>query len=184
VKCWGDAMLKKYSEVLGLPVISATDGMKIGTLKDVAFCKDSKGILGFILEKDSHSLKGNVILLRDILSLGNDALIIENPNCLLAYRKFKKTCDMQENIQLRGLKIYTHSGDDIGIVQDILFDYRTGKVEGVQVSDGLVQDLIMGRNILPFFGKVEISNNNILVENEAVEEMMNTGGGLKSRLEN
>jgi len=177
-------MLKKYSDVLGLPVISATDGMKIGTLKDIAFCKDNKGILGFILEKGSHAIKGNVILLRDVLSLGNDALIIDNSNCLLEYRKFRKTCELQEDIQLRGLKIYTHSGDDIGIVQDVLFDYKTGKVEGVQVSDGLVQDLLMGRNILPFLGKVEIGNNNILVENEAVEEMMNTGGGLRSRLEN
>ncbi|MHB8062748.1 MAG: PRC-barrel domain-containing protein [Ruminiclostridium sp.] len=176
-------MLKKYSNVLGLPVISATDGMKIGTLKDVAFCKDNKGILGFILEKGSHAIKGNVILLRDVLSLGNDALIIDNPNCLLEYRKFRKTCELQEDIQLRGLKIYTHSGEDIGMVQDILFDYKTGKVEGVQVSDGLVQDLLRGRNILPFLGKVEIGNN-ILVENEAVEEMMNTGGGIRSRLEN
>lgn len=177
-------MLRKYSDVLGLPVISAKDGMKIGTLKDVVFCKDNKGILGFVLEKNSHALKGTVVLLNDVLSLGNDALIIDNPNCLLEYRKFKKTCEIQDKIQLRGLKIYTHSGEDIGIVKDILFDYKTGKVEGVQVSDGFVQDLIMGRNILPFFGKVEIGNGNILVENEAVEEMMNTGGGLRSRLEN
>jgi uncharacterized protein YrrD len=177
-------MLRKYSNVLGLPVISAIDGMKIGILKDVAFCKDNKGILGFILEKGSRTLKGNVILLQDVLSLGNDAVIIENPDCLLEYRKFRKTCEPQEDMQLRGLKIYTHSGNDIGIVKDILFDYKTGKVEGVQVSDGLVQDLLMGRNILPFLGKVEIGNNNILVENEAVEEMMNTGGGLRSRLEN
>lgn len=177
-------MLKKYSDVLGLPVISATDGMKIGILKDVAFCKDNKGILGFILEKRNHALKGNVILLQDVLSLGDDALIIDNPNCLLEYRKLKKTSELQDNMQLRGLKIYTHSGDNIGVVQDILFDYKTGKVEGVQVSDGLIQDILMGRNILPFLGKVEIGNNNILVENEAVEEMTNTGGGIRSRLEN
>jgi len=180
----GDVMLKKYSNVLGLPVISAKDGMRIGTLKDIAFCKDNKGIHGFILEKDNHALKGNVVLLHNVLSLGNDALIIESPDCLLEYRKFKKVCDIQEDIQLRGLKIYTHSGDHIGIVQDVLFDYKTGKVEGVQVSDGLVQDLLMGRKILPFLGRVEIGNANILVENEAVEEMMNTGGGFRSRLEN
>ncbi len=176
-------MIKKYSDVLGLPVISVKDGMKIGILKDVVFCKDNKSILGFILEKERQALKGNVVLLRDVLSLGNDALIIDNPNCLLVYREFKKTGEIQEDISLRGLKIYSHTGEDIGIVQDILFDYKTGKVEGVQVSDGLVQDLLMGRKILPFLGKVEIGSN-ILVEKEAIEEMMDTGGGIKSRLEN
>lgn len=177
-------MIRKYSDVIGLPVICAKDGMKVGILKDVVFCRCNKGVLGFILEKDSHSLKGNVVLLQDVLSLGNDALIIDDTDSLLEYRKLKKTPEMMERIQLRGFKIYTQSGEDIGIVQDILFDYETGKVEGVQVSDGLVQDLLKGRSILPFVGKIEIGNENILIDNEAVEEMMTTGGGLMNRLEN
>ncbi|MDF2985195.1 MAG: hypothetical protein K0R50_705 [Eubacterium sp.] len=177
-------MLKKYNEVLGLPVISAKDGMKIGTLKDVVFGKDSKGILAFVMDKGSYAVKGNIILLENVLSLGNDALIADDPNNLLEYRSFKKIYDIRDRKHLRGLKIFTHSGEDLGVVQDVLFDYRTGKVEGVQVSDGIVQDIIMGRNILPFFGKIEIGSSNILVENEAVEEMISTGGGLRSRLEN
>lgn len=176
-------MLKKYSGVLGLPVISARDGLKIGTVKDMVFSADNKGILAFLMEKGSYAVKGNVILLRSIISLGNDAVIVDDPVNLLEYRRFKKLYQLQERKNLRGLKIFTHTGEDLGVVQDVLFDYRTGKVEGVQVSDGLVQDIIMGRNILPFFGKIEIGNSNILVENEAVEEMMSTGGGLRSRLE-
>lgn len=175
--------MRKYSDVLGLPVISAKDGIKIGTLKDVIFC-NNKDVMGFILEKDSHRVNGNVILLHDVLSLGNDALIIDDPNKLIEYRKLKKTPEMLERIKLRGFRIYTQSGDDIGIVEDVFFDYKTGKVEGVQVSDGLVQDLLVGRSILPFLGKIKIGNDNILVDNEAVEEMMNTGGGLRNRLEN
>ncbi len=176
-------MLKKYSEVLGLPVISSTDGLKIGTLKDIVFNRDNKGILAFLLEKGAYAVKGTVIMLENILSLGNDALIVDNPDNLLEFRRFKKMYNLNERNNLRGLKIFTHSGEDLGMVQDILFDYRTGKVEGVQVSDGLVQDIIMGRNILPFFGKVEIGSSNILVEEEAVAEMISTGGGLRSRLE-
>jgi uncharacterized protein YrrD len=175
-------MLKKYSHVLGLPVISASDGLKIGTLKDVVFSKENS-VIAFVMEKGGSPVKGNVALLRDVLSLGNDALIIDNPDCLLNYRKFRKSYEMRKKVDLRGMKIYTRKGEDIGVVQDILFDYRTGKVEGVQVSDGLVQDILKGRSILPFIGKVEISNCNILIENDAIEEMVSTGGGLRSRLE-
>lgn len=176
-------MLRKYSEVLGLPVISASDGLKIGTLKEVVFSKDNKGILAFLMEKGGYAVKGNVILLQSILSLGNDAMIVDNPGSLLEHRHFKKLYGIQERKNLRGLKIFTHNGEDLGVVQDVLFDYKTGKVEGVQVSDGLFQDIIMGRNIIPFFGKIEIGSCNILIESEAVEEMINTGGGLRSRLE-
>ncbi len=175
-------MLSMYSHVLGLPVISASNGLKIGNLKDVVFSKENKGVIAFVMEKGGNPVKGNVVMLHDVLSLGNDALIVSNPDCLLNYRKFKKSFEKSEKIELRGLKIYTRQGEDIGVVQDILFDYRTGKVEGVQVSDGLVQDILRGRSILPFIGKVEISNSNILIENGAVEEMVSTGGGLKGRL--
>ncbi len=177
-------MLKKYSKILGLPVISAKDGLKIGTLKEVIFCSSNKSILAFQKEKGSYPVKGSIILLQNLLSLGNDALIVDDPDNLLEYRCFKKKYQYQDKNHLRGLKIFTHSGEDLGIVQDILFDYRTGKVEGVQVSDGIVQDILLGRNILPFFGRIEIGSSNILVENEAVEEMISTGGGLRSRLEN
>lgn len=177
-------MLSKYSNVIGLPVISAGDGTKIGTLRDIVFTKDNKRILAFLLDKRDHSVKGNAILIHDVLSLGNDALIIGSTGSLMEYKSLKRTFDIQDKNGLRGCRVYTHTGNDLGIVQDILFDYKTGKVEGVQVSDGLVQDILMGRNILPFFGRIEIGNNNILVDNEAVEEMTSTGGGLKSRLEN
>lgn len=176
-------MLNKYSSVLGLPVITANTGLKVGSLKDVVFRRDNKAVIAYIIEKGVHPLKGDVILRRDVLSLGNDALIIENMDCMLEYKKFKKSFEMRERVELRGLKIYTQSGEDIGIVQDVLFDYRTGKVEGVQVSDGLLQDIFEGRSILPFLGKIKIGNDNILVDNEAVEEMINANGGLKNRLE-
>jgi Uncharacterized protein conserved in bacteria len=177
-------MLKMYSHVLGLPVISASNGLKIGNLKDVLFSRENKGVIAFVMEKGGGHGKGDVVLLHDVLSLGNDALIINNLDCLLNYRKFKKSFEMREKIDLRGLKIYTRKGEDIGIVQDILFDYKTGKVEGVQVSDGLIQDILRGRNILPFIGKIEISNSNILIESDAIDEMVSTGGGLRGRLGN
>lgn len=177
-------MLNKYSCIIGLPVISASDGTKIGVLKDVVFTKDNKGIIAFLLDKNNHAVKGNSVLLQDVLSLGSDALIIGDSNNLIEYKNLKKTFDIQNKSSLRGCKVYTHGGNDLGIVQDILFDYKTGKVEGVQVSDGLVQDIMVGRNILPFLGRIEIGNKNILVDSEAVEEMTSTGGGLKSRLEN
>jgi len=60
-----------------------------------------------------------------------------------------------------------------------LFDLKHGKIDGIEVSDGLLQDIVKGRSVLPLIGKVEFGEENILVDNEAVEEMMETGGGIK-----
>jgi len=36
-----------------------------------------------------------------------------------------------------------------------LFDLKHGKIDGIEVSDGLLQDIVKGRSVLPLIGKVE-----------------------------
>ena len=71
-----------------------------------------------------------------------------------------------------GRRVYTNTGIELGVVEDILFDQATGRLEGIEVSDGILEDIIQGRNILPLFGRVEFAEDNIMVGREVVEEMM------------
>lgn len=174
--------LQKYSEVIGLPVICADNGKKIANIKDVVFCPQKRSVLAFLLESRRYELKRKAVLTKDVLSLGRDALIINDCSCVADIKKLEKNQELKDRGQLLGRRIYTKWGEDLGRVEDILFDHKNGSVEGVEISDGLLQDIIQGRKILPLFGKVEFGEDNILVDNEAVEEMMNTGGGLKRRL--
>ena len=175
--------MERYSEVIGLPVICATDGSKIGTIKDVIFCPKEKSVIAFLLERKGCNIRKKVVLIENILSLGTDALIVNDLSDINELRKVRDMSGFRNKGDVLGLRIYSRSGDDLGIVKDVLFDPKEGKIDGVEVSDGLLQDVIEGRSVLPFLGKVEFSNENILVDNEAVEEMMGTGGGLKNIIE-
>ncbi len=174
--------LHKYSQVIGLPVICADNGKKIANVKDVVFCPHKKSVLAFLIESRRYELKKKAILAKDVLSLGRDALIINDCSCITDFKELERTQELKERGRLLGRRIYTKWGEDLGTVEDVLFDHRNGTVEGVEVSDGLLQDIIQGRRILPLFGKVEFGEDNILVDNEAVEEMMSTGGGIIRRL--
>jgi len=174
--------MQKYSEVVGLPVICADNGKRVGIVEDVIFCPQIRRVSAFLLERRGYELEKKVILLKDVLSLGKDALIINNCDCMTTLKKAESSGEFQGRGQIRGLRVYSRSGDDLGFARDILFDYRTGVIEGVEVSDGLLQDIFQGRKIIPFFGKVEFSEENILVDREAVEEMKSTGGGIRKRL--
>lgn len=175
-------VLERYSEVVGLPVICVDNGKKIGAIKDVIFCPGQKKATALVLERKGCQVARRIILLKDILSLGRDAVVVNDCSCITELKKVKDLEEFKEKGEIKGLKIYTKSGEDIGTVKDILFDYKTGTIEGVEVSDGLLQDIVQGRNVLPLFGKVEFSEENILVGREAIEEMMSTGGGLKKKL--
>ncbi len=179
---WGEMMLEKYSEVLGLPVICIDNGKKIGCVKDVVFYPGTREVKAFLLERSGCQLRKKIILLRDVLNVGKDAIVVNNCSCARNLNELDKAEGFHGYGRIIGLRIYSKSGNDLGTVKDVLFDSKTGIVEGVEVSDGLFHDLVQGRNMLPLFGKVEFSEENILVDKEAIDEMVHNGGGLKRRL--
>lgn len=174
--------MERYSEVVGLPVICVEDGKRIGIIKDIIFCPKDKKVLAFLLERKGCQILKKIILSKDILNLGKDAMIVNDCTCVKEFRKTKNDVDFHDRGTIKGLKVYTKSGEDYGVVQDVLFDSKTGMIEGIELSDGLLQDIVQGRNVLPLFGKVEFSEESVLVDREAVEEMMGTGGGLRKKL--
>jgi uncharacterized protein YrrD len=169
--------------VIGLPVVCATDGKRVGLIKDIVFCPKEKKMVAFLVERKGYEILKKVVFIKDVLSLGKDALIINDLNDVKDLRKVQDSPEFKEKGDILGLRIYTRSGEEIGVAKDVLLDFTHGKIDGIEVSDGLIQDILKGRNILPLIGKVEFGEENILVDSESVEEMMETGGGIKNIIE-
>ncbi|GAE90041.1 PRC-barrel domain-containing protein [Acetivibrio straminisolvens] len=175
--------MHRYSEVLGLPVICAADGKNLGIIKDIIFCPKEKSVVAFLIERKGYNIRKRVVFASDVLSLGKDALIVNDADDVKDLKKVQNRPEFKDKWDILGLPIYTKTGEDLGIAKDVLFDLRHGKIDGIEVSDGLLQDIVKGRSVLPLIGKVEFGEENILVDSEAVEEMMETGGGIKNLIE-
>lgn len=174
-------MLHRYSEVLNLPVICANNGKMAGIVKDVLFSTETREVKALLLEHKGMEISKRLVLLKEILSLG-DAVVIDSGACVTKAGRTAYSEAYGKNGRIIGLRIFSREGEDLGVVRDVIFDWVTGKVESVEVSDGIFQDVVRGRSLLPLFGRVEFSEENVLVDREAVEEMVNTGGGIKNRL--
>lgn len=175
--------MKRYSQMLGLPVICAADGKKLGIIKDLIFSPKEKRVVAFLIERRNSDIRKRVIFASDVLNLGSGALVVNDVKDIRELRKVQDEPELKDKGDILGLRIYTKSGEDLGIAKDVLFDLEHGKIDGIEISDGLFQDIIKGRNVLPLIGKVEFGEENILVDSEAVEEMMETGGGIKNIIE-
>lgn len=176
--------MNKYSEVVGLPIICIDNGKLIGLVRNIVFNFKSRAVEAFIFEKTGLVNSRKVLLLKDVIRLGKDAVVIENENCTIPWKEAGKSLSLKNENILTGFRVFSRSGKEMGVVKDILFDCKTGLIEGVELSDSLFIDLINGRNILPLLGKVEFGEDIILVDNEAVEEMTNTGGGIRNKFFN
>jgi uncharacterized protein YrrD len=175
-------MLHRYSEVLNLPVICAGDGSKAGVVKDILFSIRDRKAKALLLEQKGLSVKKRVVFLNELLSLGRDAAIIDNSVCISDMERASFRKAFEDEGSLIGLKVYSKDGGEIGTVKDVIFDCRTGRIEGFEISDGLIHDVMKGRKLLPLFGKVEIGEEFAVVGTEAVEEMKETGGGISNKL--
>lgn len=175
-------MLHKYSEVLNLPILCADSGKKAGVVKDIIFSVDNKEVKALLLEHKGLSLNKKVVFIGELLSLGDDAAIVNSSNCVSDMDRTAYSEAFRDEGSLLGLKVYSKAGGELGVVKDVLFDYQTGKIEGFEISDGLFQDVMSGRKLLPLFGKVELGREFAVVGREAVEEMEDTGGGIRNKL--
>jgi uncharacterized protein YrrD len=179
---YGEMTLEKYSEVIGLPILCVDSGKRIGVVSDIIFSPETREARALLLEHKGCTLGKQVVLLRDVVSLGRDAVIVEDGNCIQKLKDAERKEHLNGKARIHGMRIYTRTGNDLGTVKDVLFDYSTGTIEGVEVSDGLFQDLAQGRNMIPLLGRVEFGEDSILVDREAIEEMTGTGGGLKKKI--
>lgn len=174
--------MEKYSETLGLPVIAIDTGGKIGTVKDMIFCPAERRVKALLMERKGCEIARRILPVNAIASLGRDAVIVNDCASISRLRKADRLNEDISHGKVIGFKIFCKNGQDLGIVKDVIFDQKTWLIEGVEVSDGLFQDLYQGRKLLPLFGKVEFASDNILVDREALEEITGTGGGIKNLL--
>ncbi|MGE5615149.1 MAG: PRC-barrel domain-containing protein [Bacillota bacterium] len=174
-------MLHRYSEVLNLPVICNGSGKKAGNVTDVVFNPGSREVKALLLDDRGFSLKKRAVFLENVTKLGEDAVIIDSMDCITSIGRtaFAKVFGKSG---LLGLKVFSKTGGEIGIVKDVLFDVQTGRIEGFEISDGFFQDVMQGRKILPLIGKAELGEEFAVVEKEAVDEMKETGGGIMKRM--
>lgn len=180
--------LVKISSILGLPVIYDNGEASAGILKDVIINTEEKLIKIFVIEKKGITKSFKRYKLEDVYDIGGGAIIIKeeafkNFNLSIeeknskSNKQYKKYTDINKGKD--EIRIFSKKGEDLGTVKDIYFSLDTGKIEAFELSDGLFQDIIEGRKIIPLIGRYEFGEENIIVDNDAVQEMTNSGGGLK-----
>jgi len=174
--------LYRKNDVIGIPVLCIELGEIIGRVSDIVFCAQQEAVVAFCIDCRKRHPHSYIILLRDIFSLSKDVLMINNTSCLYTIGNARKKGLIQKILALQNIVAYCSLGYELGIVKEILFDHKTGKLEALELSDSFFQDIVNGRYILPLIGKVSFGENTVIVGKDTFEEMTSTGKGLKNIL--
>ena len=162
--------MKKTQEILGLPIISISDGLEVGKVKSIIINADKGTIEYIVVDNGIQILSARVIPTDSILGIGEYAVTIENDSSINDISKIPAAIDLlQKNIQVKGTKVLTKKGRLIGEIGDIYVDENECcKIIGLEYIADITQKRIrlIPRKSVITFGK------NLIVVTEDVESTL------------
>jgi uncharacterized protein YrrD len=137
--------MQKISEVLKKPITSQAEGKEVGKAKDVILDETAHRILGFLMKEKSMTGPATILPFSSISSIEQDAVIIENESMIVEVDSdpFLKEAVEDKN-KMKGKKMISEEGDELGSVGDLLFDEKTGKILDLEVTQGKMKDMKQG----------------------------------------
>jgi uncharacterized protein YrrD len=162
--------MKKTQEILGLPIISISDGTEVGKVKSIIVNADKGAIDYIVVDSGIQILSARVIPTDNILGVGEYALTIENDAAINDIGKIPAAIDLlQKNIQVKGTKVLTKRGRLIGEIGDFYInENECFKITGLEYIADITQKRIrlIPRDSVITFGK------NLVVVNDDVESVL------------
>lgn len=155
----------KRKSLLGLPVIILPAGKVVGVVEDVVYDAREGVVTSIVVavtgEGDGSGPLGigaglpagrgrTAIPITIVKSAGEDAVtIVDSGRPAAAANSASRGVDGAGSPRLIGMPVMTDGGKALGRIEDIVFDLETGCLSGFELSDGLIQDFVAGRTVLP-----------------------------------
>lgn len=172
--------MRKGTDLIGKPVVSFDTGEQFETIKDLVFDQVNNQLLGFVVDEGGWFSGARVLPLTRVQALGQDAIIVPDKRAVIAAdteETFRRILD-RNNI-LKGTKIVTTDGRDLGKLTDLYFDEQTGAVEGYEASGGVFADAVSGKSFIPAPHALKIGEDVAFVPPETAQLMEEQVGGLR-----
>lgn len=154
--------MKRASDLLGMPVTDS-NADSIGVVEEVLVDFSRERIAGLFIA-DKAAGESGYIASEDI-AFSPDALVVP-PDAIVQgdgaviFRQGKLTLE-----EVRKLVAATDSGRRLGNVADLIVEDT--QLVALELSDGLLQDVFAGRNILPLPIRADIADEKLIVPDGA-----------------
>lgn len=141
--------MPRSRELIGLPVYCTNTGQRLGQVLDLVCDMEREVIAGIILKEDSWLQEGKAIAFKGISYNHLRSLLVKEPLILPEKALDSFQAGLVELERLKGVKILSPEGDELGNLTDVEIDLDTGRLQNIEISGGLICDLLNGRSVIP-----------------------------------
>lgn len=143
--------MKKSTEILGLPIISISEGLEIGKVKSLVI-NPEKGSLDFItIEHEDWQVSVRAIPFKKVIGIGEYALTIETENSVIDLNEIPIANQLvNKKIKITDAKVMTRKGELLGSVREYFTDEDNGQVMGMLVKVGDHEVILPSETVLTY----------------------------------
>jgi uncharacterized protein YrrD len=173
--------MKKTQNILGLPIISISDGVEVGKVKSIIINADRGAIDYIIVDSGIQIFSARVIPTEDVLGIGEYALTIENEGVITDISKVPAAIQLlQSDIKVKGTKVLTKKGRLIGEIGDIFIDDDDNcKITGLEFIADITQKQV---RIIPRESVITFGKNLTVVKEDVESTLLDTPSQLDASL--
>jgi uncharacterized protein YrrD len=176
--------MRKGTDIIGKAVVAYDSGEKFETVLDLVFDQNSNRLLGFLVDEAGWFSSSKVIALQSVQAIGPDAIIVPSKSAEVPASQIQPIDRVLEhNNIMKGTKIMSTDGRNLGTMIDLYFDEVTGDIEGYEVSGGIFADAYSGRSFVPAPETLKIGKDVAFVPSETADMMQEQVGGIKAAMQ-
>jgi uncharacterized protein YrrD len=176
--------MRKGTDIIGKAVVAYDSGEKFETVLDLIFDQNSNRLLGFLVDEAGWFSSSKVIALQSVQAIGPDAIIVPSKSAEVPASEIQPIDRVLEhNNIMKGTKIVSTDGRNLGTMIDLYFDEVTGDIEGYEVSGGIFADAYSGRSFVPAPETLKIGKDVAFVPAETADMMQEQVGGIKAAMQ-
>src|ERR1051326_5151577 len=113
--------MRRAREIIGLPIISLAEGLRVGHVRDIVFNPANRAIAALVVADATWRRDAELIPLDKVRSFGQDAVTIYNLAGLIKARSDRALFRLfNSGVKLDGLLVMTEGGNYLGILEEIL----------------------------------------------------------------
>jgi uncharacterized protein YrrD len=126
--------MKRTEEIVGLPIISISDGIEIGNIKNYIINAVGRTINYIVVDDGERVFDAKVIPADKILGIGEYAMTVEDESAISIISKVPEAIGLiEQNILIKGTKLLTEKGKMAGEVTEVIFEGDAGcKIIGIE----------------------------------------------------
>lgn len=136
-----DGRVPRGNDLVGLPVLAGSEYRRLGRVQEVLLSKDGTCVCGLQLAGGGWLQTRRVLDFRAVKAVGSTHVLADE--VYLPDDTATRCC-----ADLHGMPVLGGGGEEVGLLDDFYFDARSGRVTALQLSQGFVDDLLSGKEIV------------------------------------